>query len=109
MIELTIYNYLKAKGYPVYMEIPSSPPDEMVVIEKTGSSITNRINHAVVAIQSYSTSLYKTALLNDNMKADMLNISDSEDVGSCQLNSDYNAYDTTNKKYRYQAVFDLYY
>lgn len=117
MIELTILNYLKnALSVPVLMEMPKDTSGEFVLIEKTGSSAENKINHAVFAIQSYSTTLYGAALLNTKvikaMMGDGVNsygIIENENIGKCSLNSDYNFPDLTNKKHRYQAVFDLVY
>ena len=39
----------------------------------------------------------------------MAAITERPEVGSCELNSDYNYTDGTKKEYRYQAVFDLVY
>ena len=37
----------------------------------------------------------------------MEKIVEMDDISKCQLNSDYNYTDTTRKKYRYQAVYDM--
>lgn len=110
MIELTIYNYLKsALGTPVYFEIPEDAPEQFVLLEKTGSSRNNRIDSATFAIQSYAETMYKAAQLNDRVKAAMDAMPYTENVGRVALNSDYNYTDTTSKRYRYQAVYDLTY
>ena len=57
MIERIVIEYLRSKGFAVFMEIPTSLPDEFIVIQKTGSSIDNHINRATMAVQSYSTSM----------------------------------------------------
>jgi hypothetical protein len=110
MIELIVLNYLKnALGTPVYLEIPENAPEQFVLLDKTGSSRSNRIESATFAIQSYAESMYKAAQLNDRVKAAMDAMPYTEDVGRAQLNSDYNYTDTTSKRYRYQAVYDLTY
>lgn len=117
MIELTVLNYLKnVLPVPVFMEMPKDISGEFVLIEKTGSSTENKINNAVFAIQSYSTSLYGAALLNTEVIGAMIGdgvesfgIIVDADISRCDLNSDYNFPDLTNKKHRYQAVFDLVY
>lgn len=99
-------NYLKSVlDCPVEME--ESTHDEYVLIEKTGSSKTNHINTASLTIQSYSTSLYKTALLNESVKEAMERLPFIEDVSKVTCDSDYNFTDTQTKRYRYQAIFDL--
>lgn len=110
MVEMTVLNYLKsALSVSVHMEKPKSEPAKYVLIEKTGSSSENNINSATIAVQSYADSLYEAAALNEEVKAAMLDIIYHEDISKSSLNSDYNFTDTTKKKYRYQAVFDLFY
>ena len=46
---------------------------------------------------------------NEKVKNAMNNIVVLGAIGSSDLNSDYNFTDTTKKKYRYQAVYDLTY
>lgn len=110
MIEQIILNYLKkCLSVPVYMEIPTNEPNEYVLIEKTGSSTENYINSATFALQSYANSMYSAAKLNEKVKTAMDGIIFTTDISKSKLNSDYNFTDTTTKKYRYQAVYDLFY
>ena len=108
MIEQTILDYLDdTLTEPCYMEEPEGI-DTFVLLEKTGSSLSNYVYSATFAIQSYATSLYEAAELNEKVKAAMLTIADElNTVSKCNLNSDYNYTDTTKKRYRYQAVFDI--
>lgn len=110
MIEETILNWLqKNLDVPVYMEEPSEKPDTFVLIEKTGSSRENWINHATFAIQSYALSMYEAARLNESVKKAMDNIVKSDEIGASALNSDYNFTDEKTKRYRYQCIYDLTY
>lgn len=108
MIEQTILDYLNdTLTEPCYMEEPDGE-DTFVLLEKTGSSLSNYVYSATFAIQSYATSLYEAAELNEKVKAAMLTIAaELNTVSKCSLNSDYNYTDTTKKRYRYQAVFDI--
>lgn len=108
MIEKTILDYLNNKlSETCYMEEPDGE-DTFVLLEKTGSSLSNYVYSATFAIQSYATSLYEAAKLNEKVKAAMLTIADElNTISKCSLNSDYDFTDTTKKRYRYQAVFDL--
>lgn len=109
MIEKIILDYLSAvMTVPVKMEAPENPPAEFCVIEKTGSDVSNHIKRATVAVQSYAASLYQAAELNEEVKAAMENLSALPEISKVSLNSDYNFTDTQTKKYRYQAVFDIY-
>jgi len=108
MIEKDILNYLKsALQVDCFMEVPSNPPAEFILIEKTGTSRNNFVNGATIAVQSYSTSLYKAASLNEEVKKAMDDLIVLDNIGSSKLNSDYNFTDTSTKKYRYQAVYDV--
>ena len=106
MIEATLLGYLNATlSAPCYMEMPENASGSFVVIEKTGSSITNRITNATFAIQSYGPSLYDAAVLNEQVKEAMEDMIVRDDISRVELNSDYNYTDTALKLYRYQAVF----
>lgn len=108
MIEQTIYEYLGEKlSVKVYLEEEPDTPDEYVLIEKTAGGKVNYISRATVAIQSYAKSLYRASEINEDVKNAMEEIVTLDEISRCTLNSDYNYTDTTRKKYRYQAVFDI--
>lgn len=108
MIEQIVRDYLISKlPVGVYLEIPDKPDAEYVTLEKTGGGESNHIKRATLAIQSRADSMYGAAALNEEVKEAMLSIIDLDSIASVSLNSDYNFTDTTTKKYRYQAVFDL--
>lgn len=111
MIEKIIFDYLKTElDVPVFMEIPDKPPKSYVVVEKTGSGQSEiHLFEAVIAIQSYDESLYKSANLNTIVIDKMLNLNSIDKICRCSLNSDYYFPDTEKNQYRYQAVFDVAY
>lgn len=108
MIEEILLNYLAgALSVPAYMETPAQPPETYVLLEKTGSGRTDYICQATVAVQSYAPTLYEAAVLNEQVKEAMGWAAALPDIVAVQLNSDYNFTDTAQKRYRYQAVFDI--
>ena len=108
MVEKTIKDYLQTSlGIPVRIEEEDNLGNEYVLIEKTGSGAEDHIKRATLAIQSYSMSLYGAAELNERVKEAMEKSIELDDICRCDLNSDYNYTDTSRKKYRYQAVFDI--
>lgn len=110
MIEVIVLNYLNSVlDVPVFAQRQNEEPDEFVVIEKTGSNEVDCIESATIAIQSYSDSLIHAIKLNARVKEAMKNIVELGTVSDCSLNSDYNYTDQTEKKYRYQAIFDITY
>lgn len=94
---------------PVKLELPNNPPSKIVIIEKTSGGEENHIKSAMLAIQSYGDRMLDAITLNERVKDAMNMIVALNEVCKCKLNSDYNYTDTTTKKYRYQAVFDIYY
>lgn len=112
MIEEIIKGFLESKlTVPVLMEVPKSPASHYVVIEKTGGGQENYINTSILAVKSHAPSLYQAAQLNEQIKKWMLDGVEGaitlSDIASIRLDSDYNYTDTSSKKYRYQAVFDI--
>lgn len=109
MIELTVFNFLKDNtDIPVYMEVPKEPPKAFYLIEKTGGSVEEHLGKSTIAIQSYASTLYNAASMSEDVVSLMTGELIEEDtVCRVSLNSQYNFTDTTEKRYRYQAVFDL--
>ena len=108
MIEKKIREYLKKiLDIPVYLEEPETIPDEYIIVEKVGSGVRNYIQSAMIAVQSYSTSMSNTIDLNERVKTAMLEAITEPYITKVSLNSDYNFTDTETKRYRYQAMFDV--
>ena len=108
MIEITILNHLKTKlTVPVRLEKPEPSPTEYVLFEKTGSSRNNHLVASTFAFQSYSDTMYGASALNELTKQAVDSLIELDDIASVKLNTDYNFTDTTTKKYRYQAVYDI--
>lgn len=109
MIEITVLNYLSSVlDVPVVMEIPDKPDDRFVLLKKADGSESDHLSFAMFTVQSYGPSMVEAALLNQTVKAAMKRIIELDEISGCHLNSDYNFTDTASKRYRYQAVFDIY-
>ena len=105
MIEKTILDYLgEHLSVPVYMEEPIDKPASYVLIERTGSSESDRIETTTLALQSYGASLYDAAALNMAVKSRIKQAVELPSVSAVYINSDYNFTDTETKRYRYQCV-----
>ena len=108
MIEVTILNHLKDKlSVPVHLEKPEPVPPEYVLFEKTGSDRLNHLSASTLAFQSHSDSMYGASSLNEEVKQAVDSLIELDEIASIKLNTDYNFTDTTTKKYRYQAVYDI--
>ena len=110
MIEITLYEYLKQKfkgKIPVHMEYPDHPEKRFFLLSRTGGGMYNQIPSAVFTLQSYGVSLADSAKMNLQGMEAMLNAVELDSVADVKLNSDYNFTDTTRKRHRYQAVFNI--
>lgn len=107
MIEVNVYKYLKTAlpDIDVYMMAPETEPARYVIIEKTGATLTDYIETATLAIQSYGETLLDAMQINEAVKASMLKALESDAFSKIELNSDYNFTDTATKRPRMQAVF----
>ena len=107
MIETQLVNYLaETLGIFVGME-PQTELTNYVIVDKTGSSRSNRIITTSVAIQSYGASLYDALLLSKQVEAAMQGFLQQPNVARVELETDYNFTDTTTKQYRWQAVYQI--
>lgn len=110
MIEKMVLDYLnETLSVPAYPEKPEEPPKRYVLIEKIGGSKENFISKVTLTLQSHAESLFLAASLNEDVKNAMDKIVILDSIGSSRLNTDYNFTDTTKKRYRYQAIYDLTY
>lgn len=111
-IEEILYNYLKDKFHPIpiYTEMPNKLPKRFYIFYKTGTFNENMLTNATFTFQSYGESLIEVIHMNEVLKKVMENMKyELEEVGSVELNSDYNLTDTQRKKQRYQAIYQIYY
>lgn len=107
-ITRAIYEHLSEQlDTPVYTMVPANMPDKFVVIEKTSGGEENFIYKSMITVQSWGPSLADADELNDEVKLAMRDAIHLDMISSCKLNSDYNFTDTTAKKYRFQAVYDV--
>ena len=110
MIETTIINYLRKK-FPkekITAEVPNGMPDRFITVEKTGSRQIGRgLFQSTVAVQSWEERKIEAAKLSESVCKALRNMPDEMDEVSRSEGSDYDFTDTTTKRYRYQAVFEI--
>lgn len=100
---------MDALEHPIFMEEPieEEKPDKYYLLEKTGSGQNDMLYNSTLAIQSLAPTMADAVDMNDAAKLAMRDAITLDDVTRVRLNSDYNYTDTQEKRYRYQAVFDL--
>lgn len=115
MIEVTLITYLMGKtsaGNNVFAERQKDSPSLYILIDKTGSSVDDKIPTSTIAIQSISDSMQGGSMLtamtlNDEVKQVMDDLIARDDIVKVRLTSDYNYTDDSTKEYRYQAVYEI--
>lgn len=108
MIELTVKEFVESRiTVPLFMEYPEDPPDSFVVLRKADSGRDNLLDSSMIVADSYGPSLLEAARLNELVKAVLDNLILLDCVSSSRRGGDYPAYDTNNKKHRYQAVQNI--
>lgn len=108
MIELTVKQFVEASlPVPLFMEYPEDPPDSFVVLRKGDSGRDNFLDSAMIVADSYGQSLLEAARLNELVKSILDNLILLDSICGSRRGGDYPAYDTTNKRHRYQAVQNL--
>lgn len=109
MIEKIIQDYLRKSGFSCYMSVPENPSGNFCVLERTGTGHSTGLFSATLAVQSYGSSTYAAAQLSHFVVQAMLSATALPEISECELNTEYNFPDTTRKRPRYQAVFDVTY
>lgn len=108
MIEKTILDYVAAALLvPVCTEIPANPPTQFVVLKRSGEGRENLVECALLIADSYAESLLEAAKLNEQVKSVLDDLDTLDEISSVQLSTDYPVIDTGNKRYRYQAVYEI--
>lgn len=108
MIEITVLSFLSERlPVPVYPEYPTNPPERFVVLRKADSSRENLLDSAMFVADSYAEPLLEAARLNEQVKAALDVLPEIDVVSSSRRAGDYPAFDTKNKRHRYQAVYNI--
>ena len=108
MIELRILKFVEAAlSVPVSMEIPANPDPRFVVLNLSGMGRENHLEAANLIADSYAESKLEAAKLNAQVKSVLDSLDTLDEISGIHLASDYPLTDTGNKRYRYQAVYEL--
>lgn len=105
--EYTVQYLADVLDVPVSGDVPSPMPEAFVTVEQTGSGEGNRIRTATLAVQSWAGSRAEAAQLNQLVEQAMETMAAQPEISRAALNTSYNFTDTTRKRPRYQAVFEI--
>ena len=108
-IEAAVIQYLSEKfpAIPVYGEVPENRPKTMLIVDRTGGSVTNLVKTTSIVVDSYGESKAAASVLNDAVIDTMFQAVSEEGFSNVSLNSTYSDADTASKEYRYGALFEI--
>ena len=108
-IESKVIEYLSDvfPSIPVYGEVPQNRPKIMLVVDKTGGSVTNLVKTTSIVVDSYGESKAAASVLNDAVIDAMFQAVSDEGFSNVSLNSTYSDTDAASKEYRYGALFEI--
>lgn len=108
MIEQKILEFVEAAlQVPVSMEIPANPEQRFVVLKLSGQGRENHLEAANLIADSYAESLLEAMKLNTQVKSVLDSLDTLDEISGIHLAADYPLTDTGNKRYRYQAVYEV--
>ena len=108
MIEKTIRDFLASKGYEAYVQIAPTQAhgNRYVVIQRTGTSLSNLVSGARIVVQSYAPTLYEAGTMSDELICLMCyRLTETKNISACRLENAYPQIDLRTKENRYQTVF----
>lgn len=110
ILEKKIIEYLSPLlSVPVVAETPEDVPDSYVSIERVGRAVRNRVTTDSIAFKSHGNTMLDAAELDEEVQGCMEGFISLDEISSVTLQSNYNATDTSNLKYRYQCIYDIVY
>ena len=110
MIEKTVLDYLieELETNDVYLEMPNELPDQFVVFRVMDRGKTDQINAVTMEFYSYGRTKLEAAQLDEKLREAMDNIVTLPDI-SCHFGGGNDNPDTTIKRPRYRAYYNLFY
>lgn len=108
--EILILQHLENRlSVPVALQVSPDLKDcpKYVILQRIGGEVNDHIRSVTFTVQSIAPSLLEACKLNEEVKEAMESLIESEHVSRIDLDSDYEYTDTATKRFRYQAVYNL--
>ena len=110
MIEITIKEHLEDRlDAPVFFEFPKNTSGRFLVLKVENNPRENLLDSAMLVVDSYGASMVEAATLNTMVKRALDDLVELPSISASRRGGDYPAFDTKNKRYRYQAVQNITY
>lgn len=110
MIEFTVKEHLESNlDVKVFFEFPGNAPETFVLVRVETNPRENMLDSVMLIVDSYGPSQLETARLNAKVKTVLDQLSLLPSISASKRGGDYPAFDTIHKRYRYQAVQNIFY
>lgn len=111
IIESLIRTYLceKLNMDRIYPETPNDISGNMIIYRVIERGLENYLNSVTVEFFSYADSKLEAAELDESLREAMLAFCELDAISASQLGGGSDDMDSTLKKYRYRAYFNIYY
>lgn len=110
IIEDIIIDYLEKNiGVLIYAEYPKSPPSKFIVLQRITGGRKDLLNASTISFMCYAESKHEAAELQDLLKELLYEIDQEPTISGVRLGGESDDIDTTNKRYCYEAIFNLFY
>lgn len=94
-------------GVEAFGNEPDPAPPFFLTVEQVGGGGENQIDRADIAVQSWAPSRAEAGQLNARVIEAMRASIEDPRISRCHLDTTYHFTDTTKKRPRYQAVFEV--
>lgn len=110
LIEKTVLDYLmdELDTENIFLEMPNELPDEFIVFRIIDRGKTDQINAVTLEFYSYGLTKLKAAELDEKLREAMDNIVILPEI-SCHFGGGNDNPDTTIKRPRYRAYYNLFF
>lgn len=110
IIETIVLDYLTANlSVPAATEIPTGDFTDCVVFRVTDRDKRNHLEMATLEFESFSTSKYNAAVIDEELRQVMEEIVELNEISASKFGGGNDEIDSTLKRYKYRSFFNLYF
>lgn len=109
MIEGYIVSYLSEKfpGVHVSTDRPAQEPEKYIIVNRGSLQRFSDYRIASITIWSHAPSDYESALLDDQVGTEMLNMTQRDIIANVNIENSFDDKDQATKNSRYRSEFDV--
>ena len=102
-----VLDYLRAHGFAAFVEVPKSPPESFVTIDRVGGSREVAVDRPQYAIQCWASSKAKASDLANEVSGAFVYLRSGGKISAAKVSNSYNFPDPDSHMQRYQLTVSL--